>query len=287
MGNRAGTFLFLSVIMLSRGAAGFQVSNPGLLKAARSEGCTRLAPVLNRFKASKSHAPQRILGLRMMGAGSDKLGSKPKFTYLDLPLPISARGGVLRFFMLTHSIEYEENLIPRDEWTGTMKSDYIKSGKNPCGQLPVLELEGKDLGQHIATCRLLARKLETLSSDPFGDYAQDAVADEYQKWRNDFVGALFGSDEDKVAYKKSLPDWLKLFEALFGKYMHGSGPYLSESPSRKGLWGDSAIFSLLWDNMQVGFATEQELQEFPKLSAMFKAYGATEGVKSWTSARQK
>jgi glutathione S-transferase len=47
-------------------------------------------------------------------------------------------------------VDYEDKRIPREEWP-TMKPN------TPLGQMPVLEVDGKMLGQSVAIARYLAR----------------------------------------------------------------------------------------------------------------------------------
>mmetsp|Transcript_26308 Transcript_26308/g.41155 ORF Transcript_26308/g.41155 Transcript_26308/m.41155 type:complete len:224 (+) Transcript_26308:114-785(+) len=220
-------------------------------------------------------------------SANDKIGGKPLFEYLELPVPISARGGVTRFFMLAHEIDFDEKLHPLSTWGSTTKPEYIASGKNPTGQLPIVTIGGKTLTQHIAIIRLFARQMGECGSDPVGDYGQDAVGDEYQGFRDAYVSqGLFGSDDAKAKYIASIPGRLKDMEALVGKYQVGPGPYISKSTSGKPLWGDSAVFSLVWDHIQVGMVKTEDLDQYPKIKAIFEAYkGSSDRVKDWIASK--
>lgn len=47
----------------------------------------------------------------------------------------------------------------------------------PFGQMPVLEIDGKPLCQHLAICRLLAKKVGLAGSDDFEAAQIDMIAD--------------------------------------------------------------------------------------------------------------
>jgi hypothetical protein len=64
-------------------------------------------------------------------------------------------GGVLRFFLLSHGVSFEEELIPMsgNNWS-TEKQRLIASGENPLGTVPIVYSKTTDLTdahpQHIA-----------------------------------------------------------------------------------------------------------------------------------------
>lgn len=204
--------------------------------------------------------------------------TKPVFKYLQLPL--MARGGVVNNFLGVHGVAFDSTLIPMSEWGATEKERTTRE-ENPCGTLPIVFWEGKTLVQHISTMRYIANVSGLAPRDPWASYVQDLVADEYQGWRNSWVGAVFGDDQAKAAYKESVAGKLSLFEALYTKYKVGTGPYLSTSPSGKGLWGDAAVFGLLWDNIKTGMISEEQISGYPHLDALYKASMAEPAIQQW------
>ncbi|CAM9860247.1 unnamed protein product [Chrysoparadoxa australica] len=214
-------------------------------------------------------------------AANDKQGLGPVtppepllFEYLDLPLPVTARGGVVELFLRSHDIEFKSKLYNlKSEWPKE-KANMIASGKNPAGAVPLVCFGEKHLTQHIATIRYMARTFGLTSGDDYGDYVQDLVADEYQGWRNDWVKTHFGSDEEAKATFKAdvVPKKLELFEALYAKYkINAESPYLSTSPSGLGLWGDLAVFSIIFDQIQTGYMSLDQLEVHPNLKALHDA----------------
>jgi glutathione S-transferase len=210
--------------------------------------------------------------------------STPKLIYLNLP--VAARGGALRFFMLSNNIDFTEDLIDMKDWPAR-KAELIKSGANPAGNVPIIELDGKVLTQHVSTMRYLAKLAGKTSGDDYGDYVQDLVADEYQNWRNVWVATAFQGGDKDVYKTETLPEKLTIIEGYYNNYKTGKSPFLSVSPSGAGLWGDSAVAGLLWDNIQTGLLDEEILDKYPNLSALYKTYIAQPPVAAWIASKAK
>ena len=208
------------------------------------------------------------------------------FEYLDLG-HIGGRGGTLRFFLLAHQIPYQEKLVPMTEWD-TEKKRLVESGENPCGTVPVVYMDddNRQLSQHIAITRYLARVHNLTSGDFWKEYVQDMVADEYQGFRDMWVEKSFtATDAEKEEYRSTtLPDTLTKFEALYRKYKttEDGSAYLSTSPSGAPLWGDAAMFSLLYDHIQTGHLTVKTLEaSYPNLHTLHRAYANIPAVSKW------
>lgn len=214
------------------------------------------------------------------------------FKYLDLG-SIGGRGGTLRFFLLANGIPYDETLYPMgsDEWVAE-KARLISSGENPCGTVPVVynfDSNSIELSQHIAICRFVARSNKVDSGDAFKDYIQDMMADEYQGFRDMWVRMVVrANDDEKAEYRtKTLPETLAKFEALYKKYKTAD-PYLSTNPAGNPLWGDAAIFSIIYDNIQTGFLTQDTLvQSYPNLAALYQTFAAIPAVVSWINEHKR
>ena len=101
--------------------------------------------------------------------------------------PIAGRGGIVRFFMQIHDIEFEDEVVDMSADWKALKEELVSSGRNPCGTLPVVTDGEHDMSQHIAVTKYLARVYRVTSGDPWKDYVQDLVADEYQGWRAKWV----------------------------------------------------------------------------------------------------
>lgn len=200
------------------------------------------------------------------------------FKYLDLG-GIGGRGGVVRFFMLVHDIPFTEELIEPGEAWAKVKPQLIKSGENPAGKLPVVKTDdGATLTQHIA----IMRKLAADRSISQGDFANDAIADEYQSFREAWVDAAFlGGDKGK--FQRHVVEELAVFEGLYIKY----ATYSTFLSSSKPLWGDTAIASLIRDIILTGFLDENDLPALaPRLYTMYSAFIAIPAVAKWIESKK-
>lgn len=213
------------------------------------------------------------------------------FKYFNIG-KLCGRGGVQRFFMLSHDLSFQEELLTFDKWPEE-KAKMIETGENPCGALPVTKFvaeNGKtstfDASQTIATCRLLAR-LHNIGSDSLlGDFVQDAVADEYQSFRNAWADVAFGDDQAaKDEYRvNKLPGFLAKFNALYKKYQQDDA-FLSVSvKTNLPLWGDAAVFGVLYDHITSGLLSKEELKKYSKLSAAFEKFEAIPAVAKWINS---
>lgn len=211
-------------------------------------------------------------------------------TYLAIK-PMGGRGGTLRFFMLIHGLDFDEELIPMPEWDG-VKAKMVETNENPCGTVPVLKVNDDKsvplLLQHISICRYLFRTKitgENEAVNAWQEMVQDMIADEYHAWRLAWVSTL-GSKDVAAAYKaEQLPNYLKQFNALYEKYAT-SEPYLSTA-SGKPLWGDVAVASLVDDSIQTGALSKDDLKAYPKIDALYNAFCAIPAIAQWMDQEKK
>lgn len=216
--------------------------------------------------------------------------SKLVLKYLALPYGIGGRGGAQRYFLLSQDIPFSEQLFAMgDEWAAEKKR-LAETGENPSATVPVIVATNDDenqhcyyLPQHVATARLLARIHGKTSGDDYQDYIQDMIADEYQGFRNKWVWASFEAKENEKAEYRStdLPQQLTKFNALYRNFKTHD-VFLSVNPgNQKPLWGDAAMFGLLRDHILTGHMTEDELQVYPELMALYEAFGKIPAVAAW------
>lgn len=217
--------------------------------------------------------------------------SKLVLKYLALPHSIGGRGGALRYFLLTQEIPFEEKLFAMgDEWA-TEKKRLVESGENPCAAVPIIEVVSSKnanditiLPQHIATARLLAKVYQRTSGDVYQDYVQDLVADEYQGFRDKWVqiALVSTSDKEKEDYCKiEQPQLLAKFNALYQQFKTHEIFLSVDATNGKPLWGDAALFGLLRDLTLTGQLTLDELNEYPALMAMYRAFEKIPAVAEW------
>ena len=221
------------------------------------------------------------------------------FKYLALPFGIGGRGGVQRFFLLSQNIPFEEELFtlgPTGTWS-VEKERVVTSGDNPSGGVPIIYAKVNEnekaipLPQHVATCRYIAAVHGCTSGDPYQDYVQDMVADEYQNFRNSWAKVAFsGTEEQKSTYKKEeLPKQLIKFNSLYKQFKtHDVFLSVSTKSPNNPLWGDAAIFGLLRDHVLTGLLTLDSIEtSYPELHNMYQEYLKIPAINEWCTTTMK
>ncbi|KAK4072907.1 uncharacterized protein Triagg1_5584 [Trichoderma aggressivum f. europaeum] len=151
------------------------------------------------------------------------------------------RGEIVRLFLRELNIEYENKFYVYDDtWPAINKS----TGVSLTGTLPILEIDGQRLYQHLAILRYLSRRAGAYDGETnYDKYLVDAVADIYNDWRTGWVSQLTAKAPD---YQDT---HVKKFQGLFTDFYsrNASGPYLlGDKPT----YVDFAVFQAL-DNDEV------------------------------------
>lgn len=157
------------------------------------------------------------------------------------------------------------------------------------GKVPLLEVDGKQVGQSKAIERFLARELGLMGSSPveaaqvdqLGETVRD-IKDAYQK-----VRGIQNEDEKKKAMDKwfaeDLPNWVKLAEKSLPP---SPGPFLVGS---KVSAADVGFYMLLlapggfFDNTE---GAKASFQKSPKIKAAVEAVDALPQLQAYLSKRK-
>ncbi|TMS34860.1 hypothetical protein L596_002367 [Steinernema carpocapsae] len=137
-----------------------------------------------------------------------------KLTYFDG----RGLGEPARMLFAFNKIPFEDIRIKKEEWLALKP-------KTPYGQLPVLEVDGKELAQSFAIYRYLANEFGLAGNTPLEKAQVDAVADAYKDFSDaikDFMYVCFGMREGDVntlykevvvpAMAKHFPNILKVLK---------------------------------------------------------------------------
>ena len=96
--------------------------------------------------------------------------SKIKLTYFNS----KGRAETTRLILAQAGVAYEDNRVEKEDWPALKAS-------LPLGQLPILEVDGKTIGQSMAIARFCARRFGLAGKDEFegaqADQAVDQVSD--------------------------------------------------------------------------------------------------------------
>ncbi|KAH8891184.1 hypothetical protein GQ53DRAFT_687416 [Thozetella sp. PMI_491] len=167
----------------------------------------------------------------------------PVLHYFDLGS--LGRGEVVRLFLREIGVEFEDKRYSYNEtWAATDKS----LGLTLTGKLPLLEIDGHKLSQHVPILRYLSRRAGGFDGETgYEKYLVDAVADIYIDWRAAWVANLTAKSND---YKnKTVPNYYAIFSDFYSR--NTSGPYLlGDQPT----YADFAVFQALDNDAVTGNA---------------------------------
>ncbi|KAK2716000.1 glutathione S-transferase 1-like [Artemia franciscana] len=186
------------------------------------------------------------------------------------------RAELIRLIFAYADVNYDDVRIPRDQWTD-MKP------KMPFGQLPILEIDGKQLPQTMAIARYLAREFKLAGKDEL----ESAFADAYIDVVNDITYALVPmfreeNDEKKreigaAVFNKTIVPYLEKVEKHLKE--SGTGYIVGDSIT----WADLAYFQLL-DLLWQRFG-RAHLDSFPNLMKLHETVINIPNIKKWIDTR--
>ena len=134
------------------------------------------------------------------------------------------RAEVLRVSLYISNIPFEDVRISRDEFINMIKTGFLPNGKRvPFHQLPVIEVDGKIIGQTGAIARYCGKVSNLYSDDIFLAAKIDQIIDAATDITNLVSPTIREKDqikkmEDrKVLVNKLLPRWFRYLENLLSE----------------------------------------------------------------------
>ncbi|KAK0390532.1 hypothetical protein NLU13_0036 [Sarocladium strictum] len=146
------------------------------------------------------------------------------------------RGEVVRLFLAELGIEYKNEYYTYDEaWR--KKSEDLKL--NLTGSLPVLDIDGHRLSQHVPILRYLSRRAGGYDGETnYEKFIVDAVSDVYVDYRAQWVASLTGVTDD---YKnEKAPRAIRVLDSYYKE--DKGGPYLLGD---RVTYADFAVYQIL------------------------------------------
>uniref|UniRef100_A0A0H5BQN8 glutathione transferase n=1 Tax=Bombyx mori TaxID=7091 RepID=A0A0H5BQN8_BOMMO len=155
-----------------------------------------------------------------------------KLTYFNF----AGLGEPIRWMLSYLDVPFEDNRIEREQWP-TIKST------TPYGQVPVLEVDGKQVCQSTAIARYLGKKAGLAGSNEWEDLMIDTMIDTFNDFRSSISKWFRESDE---ATKKRLEETLlnetvPFYFNKFNDHIKNNGGYLANG---KLSWGDIYFISI-------------------------------------------
>ena len=204
-----------------------------------------------------------------------------KLVYFNL----MGRAETTRLILAQAGVSYEDKRIEKEEWPALKTS-------LPIGQLPVLEVDGKTIGQSMAIARYCARRFGLAGKDELEGAMADQAVDQVSDFLAELVKVMMEPEEAKKAEMgkqlkvEKLPAFLmsmeKLLKAQGGKYFAGSSL----------TWADIVVYQFV-SSMKVPRPTSQpkaliedsDLTGCQAVSALVAMVGALPNIKKWEQTR--
>ena len=134
------------------------------------------------------------------------------------------RAEVLRVSLYISNIPFEDVRISRDEFIKMIKTGFLPNGKRvPFHQLPVIEVDGKIIGQTGAIARYCGKISNLYSNDNINAAKIDQIIDAATDITNIVSPTIREKDEqqkieDRLLLKnKLLPRWFKYLENILSQ----------------------------------------------------------------------
>jgi glutathione S-transferase len=118
-----------------------------------------------------------------------------KYTYFN----VRGRGETVRLCLAAGGIKFEDNRIEGKDWPALKPS-------TPWGSLPVLEVDGKPIGQSMTIARYVAREAGLVGKNSFEQAQVDSVVDQVTDLREKGVPLNFKPDAEKAAAFKEFAE---------------------------------------------------------------------------------
>ena len=197
---------------------------------------------------------------------------------------VMGRAETARLILAQAGVSYEDKRIEREEWPALKAS-------LPMGQLPVLEVDGKTIGQSMAIARYCARRFGLAGKDELEGALADQAVDQVSDFLAELVKVMKEPEEVKKAEMgkqlkaEKLPAFLasmeKLLKSQGGKHFAGSSL----------TWADIVVYQFISSmkmprpNQPNSLIEDSDLSSCPALSALVAMVGALPNIKKWEQTR--
>ncbi|PIC47038.1 hypothetical protein B9Z55_006521 [Caenorhabditis nigoni] len=192
--------------------------------------------------------------------------------------PLRARAEIARQILEYAGKDYTEEVVTFEQWPALKNS-------TPFGQLPVLEVDGKPLGQSYAIARYLAKEFGLAGKTDVEEAEVDAIADQFKDYLNDvvpYMSAVAGfkpGDVNQLRTDVFVPNFKKHFAFFEGILASNpSGFFVGNSLT----WVDLLISQHVQDVLEKDLAV---VEEFKKVQAHRKMVQGLDRIKQHIARR--
>ncbi|GAB6028477.1 hypothetical protein CHUAL_002636 [Chamberlinius hualienensis] len=189
------------------------------------------------------------------------------------------RAELARILFAQAGVEYEDARIPKDKWPALKPN-------TPFGQLPVLEVNGKQIAQSAALTRYLATEFGLVGSNTLEAAEADMIVGACVDLFNIFKPYMFETDAEKkkeIGLKlmnEHLPNYMKHFERLLTANKGGKGYFVGD----KLTWADIAVATAIHPLLE---RVPVALDDHPLLKEFYERIYGLPNIKAWIAKRPK
>ncbi|XP_038222288.1 glutathione S-transferase 2-like [Zerene cesonia] len=199
---------------------------------------------------------------------------KVVFKYFE----VKALGESTRLLLAYGGQEFEDQRIPFDQWPSHKPS-------TPFGQLPVLEIDGKQYAQSIAIGRYLGRKYGLAGDDAEQDFEIDQNVDFVNDLRAKAAVVQYEPDAE-IKAKKHEEQSKNIYPALLNKLDEIIKKNNGHIAAGKLTWGDF-IFAGMFDYLKVMLQMPDLEKKYPSFQQVIDAVYANPKVKAYSENAPK
>ncbi|XP_046392078.1 glutathione S-transferase-like [Ischnura elegans] len=181
----------------------------------------------------------------------------------------------IRLLFAYARVDYKDVRIEKEQWMSVKPT-------TPFGKVPVLEVNGKKVGQSVAICRYLARKWNLVGNSDWDALQCDMLVDALGDLKQQVAQYRMEQDPIKKEEKKqeliknTIPYYLQKFEHVLKE----NDGYLVNGQLT---WADFQYAASL-ENFELIFGKEA-LDQYPHLKALKEKVFDLPGVKEWVAER--
>jgi len=198
----------------------------------------------------------------------------PKYVYTYFN--VRGRGETTRLCFAAAGIKFEDKRIEHKDWPAL-------KANTPWGSLPILEVDGKQIGQSIAIARYVAREGGLTGKDSMEQAIVDSIVDSVTDLREKMIEVHFKAEDLKAAaqkdfQEKTIPGTLPNLEKLAAANKEKPGFFVGS----KLTVADIHFFSVL-EMLQQN--APQILSTFPALKKVFDTVAANPKIAEYIKQR--
>lgn len=193
---------------------------------------------------------------------------------------VKARAEPSRYMFAIAGVNYTDERISSDEWKKLKPT-------LPLGQLPILEVDGKQIAQSHAIHRFVASELGLYGANSLERADVDVVL-ETARDVAPHIGKIFGEKDEKAKNElkdklrnETLPGILTLLEKLLNKNNGGTGWFVGNKISI----ADVMVYNMLVDFLPAVLGGPIDLSKHQNIKGVVDRFQADPKVAEWIKKR--